>query len=51
MVFPEIDADKVGFSQGMNIAVVTTCESNADALALLIKLGFPFQRIVSKDKV
>ena len=51
VVFPEIDADKVGFSQGMNIAVVTTCESNADALALLIKLGFPFQRIVSKDKV
>ena len=51
VVFPEIDADKLVFSQGMNIAVVTTCESDADGVLLLSLLGFPFQRIVTKERV
>lgn len=48
VVFPEIDADKVVFSQGMNIAVVTTCECDAEAVLLLSLLGFPFQRVATK---
>lgn len=44
LVFPEINPDKVHNVQGMNIAVVTNAVSNADGLALLKALGFPFQK-------
>lgn len=41
-VFPEIDADKVSNVQGMNIAIVTTANDNAEALLLLREIGIPF---------
>jgi len=43
-VFPEIDAEKITFSQGMNVCVVTTAGNNADGLLLLSSLGFPFSK-------
>ena len=43
-VFPEIDTEKVTFSQGMNICVVTSAKSNEEGLLLLTSLGFPFSK-------
>lgn len=43
-VFPEIDAEKVSFAQGMNVCVVTSAKSNDDGLLLLTSLGFPFSK-------
>ena len=42
-VFPEIDPDKIGKVQGMNIAMVTTANSNAEAKSLLAFFGMPFR--------
>lgn len=42
-VFPEVDPDKVQFTQGMDITIVTTARSDEDALALLKALGMPFR--------
>ena len=42
-VFPEIDFDKVEFSQGMDITFVTTAGSDERGYALLKELGLPFQ--------
>ncbi len=41
-VFPEIDPDKVQFTQGMHITIVTTAKTADDGQALLRKLGMPF---------
>ncbi len=46
-VFPEIDASKITYSQGMNVTFVTTASSDADARALLAKLGMPFRKCAS----
>jgi large subunit ribosomal protein L5 len=43
LVFPEIDYTKVEKNRGMNITIVTTARTNAEALALLKKLGMPFR--------
>ncbi|MHC4917926.1 MAG: 50S ribosomal protein L5 [Planctomycetota bacterium] len=42
-VFPEIDASKVQFTQGMNIAIVTTAKMDEQARRLLTLLGMPFR--------
>lgn len=42
-VFPEIDLDRVKFTQGMNITIVTTATSDALGFELLQKLGMPFR--------
>lgn len=42
MVFPEIPADKVAFTQGMNITFVTTARTDDQGRALLSELGIPF---------
>ena len=42
-VFPEIDAAKVEFQQGMNITFVTTADSDEKAQSLLTRLGMPFR--------
>jgi len=42
VIFPEIDADKVKRNQGMDITIVTTAKTDAEALDLLRKLGMPF---------
>ena len=43
-VFPEIDAGKITFTQGMNIAMQTTAETDEQGLELLRLLGMPFRR-------
>ena len=42
-VFPEIDAGKVDYQQGMDIAFVTTAGSDDQARRLLTLLGMPFR--------
>jgi len=41
-IFPEIDPDKVKKTQGMDITMVTTAESDTEARELLKLLGMPF---------
>ena len=43
-VFPEIDYAKIEKTRGMNITLVTTAASDADARALLRAFGMPFAR-------
>ncbi|MEO1515277.1 MAG: 50S ribosomal protein L5 [Bacteroidota bacterium] len=43
IIFPEIDLDKVGKITGMDITIVTTAKTDAEALALLKALGMPFK--------
>ncbi len=43
IIFPEIDLDKVPRITGMDISIVTTAKTDAEALALLKYLGLPFK--------
>src|SRR6266542_6250344 len=43
MVFPEIDPDKVNFTQGMDITFVTNTRSDDEARELLRLFGMPFR--------
>lgn len=43
MVFPEIDPDKVTFTQGMDINFVTSVDSDEEARELLRLFGMPFR--------
>ena len=43
-VFPEVDADKVEFQQGLNVTFVTSARNDAEARRLLALLGMPFRR-------
>lgn len=43
LVFPEIDADKVNFTQGMDITFVTSTRSDEEARELLKLFGMPFR--------
>ncbi len=43
VVFPELNPDKYTRSQGMNIAMVTSTNSDQEARELLRKLGMPFR--------
>lgn len=42
IVFPEISYDKIQKMNGFNITFVTTANTDAEALALLTRLGMPF---------
>ena len=44
MIFPEIEYDKVDRTRGMDIAFVTTAETDEEAKALLSALGSPFKK-------
>lgn len=44
LVFPELNPDKYTITQGMNITLVTSTDSNDEARELLTMLGMPFQR-------
>ena len=44
IIFPEIDYDKIERVSGMNIAVVTTARTDAEARSLLARLGMPFRK-------
>src|ERR1700716_1360765 len=43
MVFPEIDPDKVNFTQGMDITFVTNIRNDDEARELLRQFGMPFR--------
>ena len=43
VVFPEIDADRVHHTQGMDITIVTTTSSDDQARELLSSFGMPFR--------
>ncbi len=43
IIFPEIDIDKIGKINGMDITFVTTAQTDAEALSLLKHLGMPFK--------
>jgi large subunit ribosomal protein L5 len=45
LVFPEINADRVQFSHGMNITICTTAPNDEQARELLRLLGFPLRDI------
>src|SRR5271157_4798477 len=48
LVFPEVDYAKVDKIKGMNISIVTDARTDAEALALLRKLGMPFRAEVQR---
>jgi large subunit ribosomal protein L5 len=43
LIFPEIDIDKVTKINGMDITMVTTANTDAEAFALLKEFGLPFK--------
>jgi large subunit ribosomal protein L5 len=43
MVFPEIDPDRVNFTQGMDVTFVTNTRSDDEARELLRAFGMPFR--------
>ncbi len=43
LIFPEIDIDKVAKINGMDITIVTTANTDAEAYALLKEFGLPFK--------
>ena len=44
-LFPEVNPDKVSFTQGMNIAFTTTAANDEEAQRLLALLGMPFRPV------
>lgn len=44
LIFPEIDYDAIDTVRGMDITIVTTARTDAEARALLDAYGFPFRR-------
>jgi large subunit ribosomal protein L5 len=44
IIFPEIEFDKVKKTQGMDVTIVTTANSDAEAKSLLELMGLPFTK-------
>lgn len=44
IIFPEIDYDKIDTIRGLDITIVTTAKSDAEAKALLKAFDFPFKK-------
>jgi large subunit ribosomal protein L5 len=44
LIFPEINYDKVNRVRGMDIVIVTTANTDLEALELLTQLGMPFKK-------
>lgn len=44
IIFPEIDYDKIDKLRGLDITITTSAKNNAESLALLTALGFPFKK-------
>jgi large subunit ribosomal protein L5 len=44
IIFPEVDYDAIDSVKGMNVTMVTTAETDAEARALLKHLGMPFRQ-------
>lgn len=45
IIFPEIDYDKIERISGLNIAIVTTAQTDGEARSLLANLGMPFKKV------
>ena len=43
IIFPEIDIDKVSRISGLDVTIVTTAKTDAEAFALLKEMGMPFK--------
>lgn len=43
IIFPEIDIDKIGRIQGMDITFVTSAKTDKEAMSLLREFGLPFK--------
>jgi len=43
IIFPEIEYDNIDRSQGLNISIITTADTDKEALELLKLLGMPFR--------
>ena len=43
-IFPELNVDNIKVTQGMNVTVVTTAQTDDEAKALLEFYGFPFKK-------
>ncbi len=43
IIFPEIDLDKINKITGMDINIITSARTDAEALALLKEIGLPFK--------
>jgi len=44
IIFPEIDFDKIERVAGLNVAIVTTARTDAEAKSFLAKFGMPFRK-------
>ncbi len=44
IIFPEVDYDKIDKIKGLNITIVTSAETNEEALCLLEAIGMPFRK-------
>ncbi len=44
LIFPEIEFDKVNKVRGLDVVIVTTAKTNAEAAALLKGMGMPFAK-------
>ena len=44
IIFPEIDYDKIERISGLNVAIITTAETDQEARALLTKFRMPFRK-------
>jgi len=50
LMFPEIEYDKVSRIRGMNVTIVTSAQTDMEAKALLVAVGFPFKQSKDKEK-
>ena len=50
VVFPEIDADRIQHTQGMDITIVTTAHNDDQARELLRSMGMPFRQPQQKSR-
>ena len=48
-IFPEIELDKIKRQQGMDITIVTSARTDAEALELLKLMGMPFAEAKAKE--
>ena len=44
LVFPEINYDKIDMVRGMDIVIVTTAKTDAEALAFMAEMGMPLRK-------
>jgi large subunit ribosomal protein L5 len=44
IIFPEIDFDKIERVAGLNVVIVTSARTDAEAKAFLSKFGMPFRK-------